>query len=75
MEFPRLGVESELLLPAHARAKARPDLILIFDLHHSSWQYCNLNPLSEAREQTHNLTVPSWICFCYAKMGTPHWLF
>ena len=30
-----------------------------------------LNPLNEARDQTCNLTVPSPIHFCCAKMGTP----
>ena len=30
-----------------------------------------LNPLSEARDQTCNLTVPSWIHFCYTMTGTP----
>ena len=31
----------------------------------------NPNPLSEARDQTHNLVVPSQICFCCTMMGTP----
>ena len=33
----------------------------ICDLHHSSRHCWILNPLSKARDQTHNLTVPSWI--------------
>ena len=34
-------------------ATTMPDLsLLICDLHHSSWQYCILNPHSEAREST-----------------------
>ena len=33
----------------------------ICDLHHSSQQHQILNPLSEARDQTYNLMVPSWI--------------
>ena len=39
MEVPRLGVESELWLPAYATAIARPDpeLSCVCDLHHSSW--------------------------------------
>ena len=58
MEVPRLGVESELLLPAYARATARPDL-----------RQCQiLNPLSEARDRTATLwflvgfvsAVPRW---------------
>ena len=47
MEVPRLGVLSELLLPAYATATAMPDP----------------NPLSEAKDQTHNLMVPSQIRF------------
>ena len=45
MGVPRLGVESELLLPAYARTTATPDLSRVFDLHHSSWQRPILNPL------------------------------
>ena len=41
-------------------------------LHHSSRQRRVLNPLSEARDGTHNLMVPGWICFCFATMGTPY---
>ena len=51
MEVPRLGVESELLLPAYARATTTPDLNCVCDLHHSSWQRQILNPLSKARDQ------------------------
>ena len=51
MEVPGLGVESELLLRACARATAAPDLSHVFDLHHISWQCRILNPLSEARDQ------------------------
>ena len=71
MEVPRVGVQSELLLPAYARATATPDLSLVCDLHHSSWQYRILNWLSEARDRTRNLMVPSWIRFCCATTGTP----
>ena len=41
-------VESELQLPAYARATAMLALICICDLHHSSQQHQVLNPLSEA---------------------------
>ena len=61
MEVPRIGVESELQPPAYARATATWDLSHVHDLHHSSWQHHVLNPLSKARDQTHNLMVPSWI--------------
>ena len=40
-------------------------------LHHCSQQLRILNPLSEATEQTHNLTVPSCIRFRCATTGTP----
>ena len=52
MEVPRLGVESELQLPAYATATATPGLSLLCSLHHSSWQRQVLNPLSEAWDQT-----------------------
>ena len=71
MEVPRLGVKSELQLPAHTTATATPVPGLIFDLHHSARQCRILNPLSEARDQTLDLTVPSRIRFCCATMGTP----
>ena len=71
MEVPRLGVESELLLPAYARVTATPNPNCICDLHHSSQQHRILNPLSKARDRTHNLMVPSWIHFHCTMMGTP----
>ena len=52
MEFPRLGVESELQLPAYATAAAAWDLSHVCNLHHSSRQLQILNPLSEARDRT-----------------------
>ena len=63
MEVPRLGVESGLQLPAYttATATAMPDLSHVWDLHRSSRQHRILNPLSEARDQTRNLMVPSQI--------------
>ena len=48
---------------ANARATATPD--------QSSQQHRILNPLSEARDQTHNLMVPSQIRFRCAMTGTP----
>ena len=52
MEVPRPGVELELQLLAYATATEMPDPSQICDPHHSSWQYCVLNPLSEPRDQT-----------------------
>ena len=59
MESPRLRVESELQLPAYATDTAKQDPSCICDLHHSSWQRRILKPLSEVRDRTHNLMVPS----------------
>ena len=69
MEVPRLGVKSELLLPAYPRATAMP--YPSRDLHHSSWQHKILNPLSETRDRTRNLMVPSQIPFCCATTWPP----
>ena len=69
-EVPRLGVESELQLPAYTTATATWDLSNVCDLHHSSWQCWIFNPLSGARDGTCNFMVPSQICFG-ATMGTP----
>ena len=63
MQVLRLGVESELEMPAYTIDTAMPDLSHIFHLHHSSWQRRILNLLSKARDRTHNLMVPSWIHF------------
>ena len=61
MEVPRLGVESELQLPAHTTATATRDLSRVCDLHHSSRQHQILNPLIEVRDQTHVLMDTSWV--------------
>ena len=50
MEVPRLGVESELQLPACTTARAMPDPSCACNLHHGSWQRWIINPLSEARD-------------------------
>ena len=75
MLVPRLGVESERLLPAYATAAVTPDPSRVCSLHHSSRQRRILNPLSEARERTRNLMVPSRIRFRCAKAETPPWCF
>ena len=71
MGVPRLGVESELHLPAYTTATAMPDPSRICDLHHSSWQHWIPNPLSEIRDRTHILMDSSQIRFPCATMGTP----
>ena len=62
MEIPRLGVKSELQLPAYTTVTKTWDLSRVCDLHHSSWQHGILNPLSKARDQTHVLMDASRVC-------------
>ena len=64
MEVSRLGLESEIQLPATATATC------ICDLHHSS-QHWILNPLSEARDRAHILMDISWVRNHRAATGTP----
>ena len=61
MEVRRLGVNSELQLPAYTTATAMQDLSHICDLHHSSRQCQILNRLSEARDQIRILMDASWV--------------
>ena len=76
MKVPRLGVwELQLLLLAYATATATLDLCRICNLWRSLWQHWILNPLREARDQTRNLMVPSWIPFHCAMTGTPEIFF
>ena len=63
MEVPRLGVKSELLLPAYTTATAMPGPSRFCNLHHSSQQCQILNPLSEARNRTCILMDAGQICF------------
>ena len=50
MEVPRLGDESELLLPTYTTATAVPDPSCVFDLHHSLQQCQILNLLNKDRD-------------------------
>ena len=59
IEVPRRRFKSEPELPAYTTATAMWDLSSVCDLHHSSWQHRIINPLSEARDRTCNLMVPS----------------
>ena len=70
MEVPRLGSELELQQLAYTTAIATQDPSRICNLRHSSWQRWILNPLSEARDQNHNLMVPSRIWFHCTMAGT-----
>ena len=47
------------LRQSHSNTGSEP---WVYNLHYSSWQYRILNPLSEARDRTHNSMVPSRIC-------------
>ena len=57
----RLGVRSELELPAYTTATAMPDRSCVCDLHYSLWQCWLLKALSEVRDQTCNLMDSSWV--------------
>ncbi len=68
MEVPRLGVESELQLPAYTPATATQDPSRVCELArpdpyttNSSRQRRIINPLSKGRGRTRNLMVPSRI--------------
>ena len=72
MENPRLGIESETLLPAYTTATAMGIWSHVGNLHHSSWQHRILNPLSEARDGICLLMDTSQIFFFHcATTGTP----
>ena len=68
---PRLGVESELELPAYTTASATWDPSHVCNLHHSSWEYWILNPLIEPGIKP----ASSWILVGFvnhwAMMGIP----
>ena len=59
MEFPSLGVKSEMQLPATDTAMQDPSHVP--DLHHNSQQHRIINPLSEARDPTYSLMDTNWI--------------
>ena len=71
LEVLRLGVKSELYLPACTTVSSTPDPSCVCNLHHSSWQHQMLNPLSRARDWTCVLMDTSWIRYHWATMGTP----
>ena len=64
MEILRLGVESELQLPAYTTVIPMQELSLICNLHHTSQQHQILSPLSEARNRTHILLDISQVHNC-----------
>ena len=74
MQVPRLGVESELQLPAYITDTAMSDLSHLYDLYLSSRQCRILNLLSEARDWTCILMDTSVVCYSWVTTGTsqPH---
>ena len=70
MEVSRLGVNSELQLLAYTTATATWGMSRVCDLYHSSQQRQILNPLTEARDQTHILMDTSQARYHWATMGT-----
>ena len=64
MKSPRLGVKSELYLMAYTTATAMWDPSHVCNLYHSSQQRWILNPISQARDQTHILMDTSQIHYC-----------
>ena len=71
IKVPRLGVESELQLPAYTTATEIQDLSCVWDLHQSSWQRQILNPLSEARDQPSSSWILVGFITLWAMAGTP----
>ena len=69
MEVPRLGVKSELQLPAYTTATASQDPSHVCDIHHSSRQPWILNPLREARDWTHLLLDAGRVSYLWAMTG------
>ena len=63
----RIGAVATCLRHSHSNTRSQPRL----QLHHSSRQRQILNPLSEARDRTGDLMVPSQIHFYCATMGIP----
>ena len=74
MEVPRLGVQSELQLPAYTTATAKWDLSHICDLHYRSQPCQILNPLSRARDWTQVLLDTSRVCYHCAMTGMPNFV-
>ena len=75
MEVPRLGVKSELQLPAYITATATRDPSDVYNLHHSSRRHQIPHPWREARDRTRVLMETSQIHFRCATTGTPHHVF
>ena len=72
MEVPRLGVESDLQLPAYTTDTARQDLSCICDLQPQLMATPDPRPteLSEGEDSTYIVMDTSRIWFCCATTGT-----
>ena len=68
MEVPRLGVKSELQLPATATATQDPNFCYLY---HSWWQHQILNPLRGAGDQTGILMIRVGFVTTKGIKGTP----
>ena len=71
MEFPRLGVESELQLPTYSTATATAtwDPELCLQPTPQLMQRQILNPLSGARDPSHVLMDTSWVHYRLSHVG------
>ena len=74
MEVPRLGVKSELQLPAYNTATATPDPTRVCNLHHSSRQRRVLKPLSKDRNLTCVRMDASQICYAEPRWELPRYV-
>ena len=66
-----IGAVAAGLHHSHRNVRSELRLRCVCDLHQSSWQHWILNPLSEARDRTLNLVVPSRIRFRCATRAAP----
>ena len=72
-EVPRLGVKSELQMPAYAKATATAMMGLshVCELQRHSRQRWILNPLSEARDGIHILMDTTWVHYLLSHNENP----
>ena len=75
MEVPRLGVESELQLPAYTQPQEHGIRAASATYTTADDNAGSLNPLSKARDRTYILVDTSQICFHCTTMGTPFFFF
>ena len=74
MEAPKLGVESELQLPAYTRVTATPDPNHVCDLHHSSRNARSLTHWAKPGIKPETSWFIVVICFYCTTMGTAFFL-